>query len=442
MTKQAFLTIFFTQLNNSGVDYFVYGEYENLPDGNGESDIDIMLPLEQFPRLFGVLLPLLQRENISVVSYYRNKVTSFVRILTQEWGVQFDFFGGIYHKGTSYYNVEYIKSNVIKHKGFINVLSIVTGYYLDFLKETIHICQAKDKYINGFVKEYVNNPARKNELRGIYGQAFIDKIEDNIANNTLKDIVKELNQIMISKVHKHDFINRLGMRLYSFKRCFRVPGYVIVVEGTDGSGKSFIIDSISPILNEAFHKGVVYNHLRPNAIPDIAVLMGKRKKAEKDEVTVVSDPHAGKQSGFAGSLVRWAYYMTDYTFGYLKTVWPAIHTKSKVFIFDRYYYEYYFDQKRSHTNLPQWILRVGEWFLPRPDIILCLGGDPQKIYERKPETSLEEVTRQTQVLKDFCAKRDNAVWVDTTIAPKDSVRCAMEAICKMMGKRFANVKLK
>ena len=133
MTKQAFLTIFFTQLNNSGVDYFVYGEYENLPDGNGESDIDIMLPLEQFPRLFGVLLPLLQRENISVVSYYRNKVTSFVRILTQEWGVQFDFFGGIYHKGTSYYNVEYIKSNVIKHKGFINVLSIVTGYYLDFI---------------------------------------------------------------------------------------------------------------------------------------------------------------------------------------------------------------------------------------------------------------------------------------------------------------------
>lgn len=442
ITKQQFLTTFFNRLNQNNIDYFVYGEYENLPDGNGDSDIDMMLPLEQFPRLFGVLLPILRRENIPVVSYYRNKVTSFVRILTPEWGIQFDFFGGIYHKGSSYYDMEYIKGNVIKHKGFINVLSIETGYYLDFLKETIHICKAKDKYINGFIKEYINNPVRKNELCEKYGHVFIDKVESNISFDALKRVVKELNQIMMSRVHSHDFINRLGMRLYNFKRCFRSPGYVIVVEGTDGSGKSFIINTISPILNEAFHRGVVYNHLRPNVIPDIAVLMGKRKKAEKEEVIVVSDPHAGKQSGFAGSLVRWGYYMIDYTLGYLKKVWPAIHTKSKVFIFDRYYYEYYFDQKRSHTSLPQWILRVGEWFLPRPDLILCLGGDPKKIYERKPETSLEEVTRQTRVLKEFCTKRNNAIWVDTTIAPEDSVRCAMEAICKMMSKRFANVNLK
>ena len=40
--------------------------------------------------------------------------------------------------------------------------------------------------------------------------------------------------------------------------------------------------------------------------------------------------------------------------------------------------------------------------IPKPDIILCLGGDPEKIYNRKPETSLEEVTRQTSALKDFC----------------------------------------
>lgn len=195
-------------------------------------------------------------------------------------------------------------------------------------------------------------------------------------------------------------------------------------------------------MNGAFHNGVVYNHLRPNVIPDIAELMGKRKKAEKDKVTVVSDPHAGKQSGFIGSFVRWSYYMIDYTFGYLKTVWPAIHTKSKVFIFDRYYYEYYFDQKRSHTSLPKWILRIGEWLLPKPDLILCLGGDPQKIYERKPETSIEEVTRQTNVLKDFCAKRKNAVWVDTTTAPEESIRCAMNAICDMMSPRFKNVVLR
>ena len=77
--------------------------------------------------------------------------------------------------------------------------------------------------------------------------------------------------------------------------------------------------------------------------------------------------------------------------------------------------------------------------MPTPDLILCLGGDPQKIYDRKPETSLEEVTRQTNVLKRFCNKRKNAVWVDTTLAPAESIQLAKETILGMLSKRFNKV---
>lgn len=78
--------------------------------------------------------------------------------------------------------------------------------------------------------------------------------------------------------------------------------------------------------------------------------------------------------------------MIDYTLGYMKVVSPIIHLKSKIFIFDRYYYDYYIDQKRSKTNLPYWIVRFGEILLPKPDLILCLGGDPEKStnVNRKP----------------------------------------------------------
>lgn len=211
---------------------------------------------------------------------------------------------------------------------------------------------------------------------------------------------------------------------------------VIVLEGTDGSGKSFIINSITPILEETIRCRIVYSHLRPHCLPDIGELFGKRKTLENDAKKVVSDPHAEKPSGFAGSLVRWSYYMIDYTFGYLRKVWLPIHSKSKVFFFDRYYYEYYLDQRRSRVNLPMWIVRLGEFFIPKPDLILCLGGDPEKIYARKPETSLEEVTRQTKVLKEFCNKRKNAVWIDTTVTPEESINAAMKAINEMMSKRF------
>ncbi len=90
-------------------------------------------------------------------------------------------------------------------------------------------------------------------------------------------------------------------------------------------------------------------------------------------------------------------------------------------------------------NLPRWIIRFGELFVPDPDLVLCLGGDPEKIYARKPETSLEEVTRQTEELRNFAAKRENAVWIDTTKPIEESVADAKSAILAMMSTRFKNV---
>lgn len=84
--------------------------------------------------------------------------------------------------------------------------------------------------------------------------------------------------------------------------------------------------------------------------------------------------------------------MMDYTFGYAKSVYPKIATKAKVFIFDRYYYDYYIDQRRSRTSLPQWVLRFGEIFVPVPDLILCLGGDPKKYMS----VSLRQVLKRLQ----------------------------------------------
>ena len=174
-------------------------------------------------------------------------------------------------------------------------------------------------------------------------------------------------------------------------------------------------------------------------MPELGVLLGKKEKTDKP--IVVTNPHAQKPSGLIGSVFRWGYYLLDYTLGYMKSVFPRIRTKSKVFIFDRYYYDYYIDQRRSRTSLPHWILRIGECVVPTPDIILCLGGDPQKIYSRKPETSLEEVARQTHVLQKFCHNHHKAVWIDTTTTTQESINDTMKAIVKMMALRFKDTKL-
>lgn len=443
ITKEDFLTQFFGTLNKENLDYFVYGEYSCLPHDTGGSDIDILISIQDAPNILSILRRIIDANDIQLASYYHTTNPNwFVRLITNHWGVQIDFLGGAHVWQTAcYYRPEFLKTSVILHNG-IKVLDIRVGYYLDFFKEVIHLGKAKEKYMQGFITEYNRNPKRREEIATMFGKATADAIALHLADGTLADSLPQLQKMMQSSIAPGTRTKRMRLFFSKWARLFRRPGYVIAVLGTDGSGKSTIINAITPWLNECFHHGVVYNHLRPNAIPDLGVLLGKKEAPKKGEEPKVNDnPHALKPSGFMGSLVRWGYYMIDYTFGYLKTVWPHIHTKSKVFIFDRYYYDYYIDQRRSRTSLPHWILRLGECFVPKPDLTLCLGGDPKKIYERKPETSLKEVEHQTRVLRSFCETRKHTVWIDTTLKPEESIQMAKDAIVEMLTPRFKNMKL-
>lgn len=440
MTKQQFLYAFFSSLKENNLSYFVLGSYKSLPKDTNGSDIDIVLSTQDISLFERILQSLLRKGDLTLASYYKNINTKFFRILSINWGVQIDvFYKGLCYKGVPFFPVEELKKYVYLHNEVVYVLQEQKGFFVDFYKELIHTGKAKEKYINAVIQEVHADTLRcQTAIERIYNKNIARTIIKNATYEGLTNqscfLQKELKSCIITwrqifRIINNSFQNYL--RLFHKK-----PGYIIAVEGTDGSGKSYIINSITPILNEAFHNGIIYNHLRPHCLPDIAELFGKRKKAANISNHVVTDPHAEKPSGVLGSLVRWSYYMIDYTFGYLRKVWLPIHSKSKVFIFDRYYYEYYLDQRRSHVNLPMWIIRLGEFFIPKPDLILCLGGDPEKIYARKPETSLQEVTRQTMVLKDFCSKRKNAAWIDTTVTPEESINAAMKAIIKMMSKRF------
>ena len=436
--NNSFLINLFQNLNNLGIKYCVLRNYKSLPFNTNGSDLDLWVSSNNIKNVINIIEDISNKTNCKLVSYIENKYSPKYCFQNTIEGVQIDlFYGDMYFQNNIIFKEKTIEQS-IKLYNNIYVLDDNLADLISLIKELVNNGFCKSKYILPIYKNshlydkdflYSNLECFNNE--------FVESLNDSIQKKNIEQNIKHLYKEARMSFSSNIFLNKTK----KIKRLFQKrPGYVVVVEGTDGSGKSTIINAITPILNEGFHNGTIYNHLRPNVIPDLGVLMGKKKKTEG--VTVVSNPHAEKQSGFAGSLVRWAYYMIDYTFGYLKSVYPVIHTKSKVFIFDRYYYDYYIDQKRSRTNLPKWVLRFGELFLPKPDIILCLGGAPKKIYERKPETSLEEVTRQTNALKEFCNSKKNAVWVDTTTTPQESIDAAMNAICDVMSKRFSNFKFK
>lgn len=215
----------------------------------------------------------------------------------------------------------------------------------------------------------------------------------------------------------------------------RPRGYVVVFLGTDGSGKTTLINDITPTLNELFANEVYYRHLRPGLVPPISRLLGKTGL----QVGPVTDPHASEPSGLLGSIIRWSYYLIDYTVGYYFKVLPTKISKACVWIFDRYYYDYYFDQHRSRIRLPQCFIIIGELLIPKPDIIICLGTSPEIMLERKPELPLAEIERQNHALKSFCVKRKRAIWIDTGTSIEESSSAMEKALFDVMGRTMNKI---
>jgi thymidylate kinase len=200
---------------------------------------------------------------------------------------------------------------------------------------------------------------------------------------------------------------------------------MIAILGTDGSGKSTLLNAIVPLIEKKMSGKVVVHHLRPDLLPPLGRFRGVRH--EPGYVCV--NPHGSKPSGFAGSLFRLTYLVCDYILGYWFKVRPMLRRKEiACWVFDRYAYDILIDPLRFRIKLPRWIIRLYLKIVPRPNIVLCLGGDPEKIFARKPETSLEEVNRQMIELEKLSEGLPNVRMIDTTVSIEDTVAAAMNAL--------------
>lgn len=427
----------FKELERCDSHYVVLRNYHSLPLSTDGSDIDMFVPSEEIDNIKNLMIKQTKLIDCHLVSYTEDTYSPKICMLNTRSGAQIDLFlDGLYCKGHKYILGSEILSNTIIHNG-VRVLEPRYGDLISMLKEILNNGICKEKYITTILKNkhtYTQSYLR-NHLT-LFSNEFVMALKSAISDDKIRERASNLQKIGLQYLEKNG--SKTCYKISKLKRLFLQPGYTIAVLGTDGSGKSYIIKSLTPIINEAFHNGIYYEHMRPNYLPSLAVISGKKKLDTND---VCTNPHASKPSGFIGSIVRLSYYWIDYTFGYFRKVFIDKAIKTHVWIFDRYFYDYYLDQRRARINLPNWIIKLYGLFVPSPDLTLCLGGDPEKIYTRKPETSLEEVKRQTETLHMFCESHKNTVWIDTTVNPEESVNTAMEAIVKMMSQRFKNIKL-
>lgn len=426
-----FLPKFFDELEKTGIAYCVLRSYKKLPESTGGSDLDILIhqdSVEIFNRLFSDFIKKNKLKLVSVIS--DDKCPKYC-ISGENWGLQVDVFMGSVHFGKKeIIPASILFENTIDYKG-VKVLNSKTAAVLAFLKELLNnkICSKK------YIIELQNQ---------VYSQNINSQLLSQFSNEFYHCINKHLHQLnethclKLYRISKKSFYRPKFTGINNKLRRFQQqPGYTIAFLGTDGSGKSTVINKITPILNEAFHNAVYYEHLRPNQFPSLARLIGRKEEFNGP----VTNPHGSVSANYFGSLLRWSYYMLDYTLGFFLKIWPKKAIRSCVWIFDRYYYDYLIDPKRSCIKLPAWILKLGQFLIPEPDMIICLGTDAETIHNRKPELPLEEVKRQVEDLRKFCEGHKRAVWVDTGQYIEESTNEVMHTIINYMSHRFRNVQL-
>ncbi|MDC1168143.1 hypothetical protein OAT36_04450, partial [Flavobacteriaceae bacterium] len=416
----------------------VLRNYQFLPFSTDGSDLDILINKKDSVYFYSLVKEIANANNGKIISVIDSSICPRLCVLGNKeggWGIMIDLhYDLISYRGYTIFSNKNVWRNTFKYNGQITALNKKADSFNGLFKELLNNGICDEKYFNDFKNSSIDKVFLNEVFQDIQKPELIPILHDitnqSYSKNEIKRLVKILNRYFPRKWKE-------SLKKYSkFSRLFKQPGFDIAFLGADGSGKSTIIEKIKPALNDAFHNAVYYEHMRPNKLPSIARLMGKVEFNGP-----VSNPHSSPSSGFLGSLMRWSYYMLDYTFGFYLKIWPKKAIRSCVWIFDRYYYDYLIDPKRGRIKLPRWLLKLGQLIIPEPDIILCLGADAGEIHQRKPELPLAEVERQVLELKTFCDSHKKAVWIDTGKDIETSSNDALEVIITMMSKRFESVDL-
>jgi thymidylate kinase len=178
----------------------------------------------------------------------------------------------------------------------------------------------------------------------------------------------------------------------------RPGGLIITFSGVDGAGKSTVIEHVKERLEKKWRKRVVVIRHRPSVLPILSAWQYGKKGAEARSVQNL--PRQGQNFSLSSSLVRFGYYYLDYIVGQV-VIWLKHTRRGHVVLYDRYYFDFINDGRRSNINLPARFTQALYAFVNKPKLNFFLYADPQEILRRKQELSASTITQLTQQYKSL-----------------------------------------
>lgn len=334
--------------------------------------------------------------------------------------------------------VKYLKSHAlvskitVNQKSFMNTIQVFTcdGSILSVdliwqLKiKNNEILSAKQVIANNYIKNYgikhaseidtarfiilfyVLNKSKIPEKYLVYLQAIensddsLDLILQDYFNKESKDCLSIEFFVKQKKENRNFsfFKNTLNYLVDTLRNLTQSRGFTITFSGVDGAGKSTVIEQLTHRIEKQLRKPVVVLRHRPSILPILSVWTKGKQKAHQDSIDNL--PRQGKNMNLTSSFFRFSYYYFDYLIGQFVIYFKYI-LRGYVVIYDRYYFDFINDSKRSNIVLSKKISSFGYQFLLKPKFNFFLFADASIILNRKKELSKSTIEQLTNDYKNL-----------------------------------------
>jgi thymidylate kinase len=173
---------------------------------------------------------------------------------------------------------------------------------------------------------------------------------------------------------------------------FTHKGFIVTFSGVDGSGKSTVIANIHRLTDKKLRQKVIVLRHRPGLLPIISAW--KYGRVEAETMSSTNLPRLGKNKDKWSSLFRFAYYYLDYFVGqwYVQIRYVS---RGYIVLYDRYYFDFINDSRRSNIHLSSSFTAWWYKFLIKPKLNFFLYADDRRILERKQELDAETIQQLT-----------------------------------------------
>lgn len=411
VNSREFVAAVFAAWRRERIEFLVLRNYEGLP-AYTTNDIDVLVHRRQRHQAERILLAVAHEHGfrLHIRAAFATLALYFHHSETLEQ-VHFDLFSKLLWRALTYLESDEFLSRRVERDGFY-VPNPVDEAATSLLSYSIHSGKVKPKYQAKIVAAAFQ---QGEQLRGILTRSFGSRHARRVVEAAVKgdweSIERRIPRMRLRLLLRH--LNRHPLRLVCncfsegmrvLLRFLRPPGMVVALCGPDGCGKSTLADSLAERLAPTFspEKSAHY-HWKP------PVFSTRRRAMRKPS----DNPHAQPSRGATVSLLFFAFHWLEFLLGshlgFRRTIF-----RGGLILIDRFYYDFFIDQRRYRLRLPHWILTLGLRFLRQPDLAVFLDAPPDVLRSRKQEIPLEELSRQRGVCLQLARELPNSIVIDAS----------------------------